>query len=234
MPLTIVAMTGLAYWGRFNPYVKTPVDCSVTRLYADIPRFVNEEGMTLPVNEVSFQAENARSWLIRFWELPGYWVGIAFPFGLVLWILFYFDHNVSVSTFQPPSRLYIGTQLTNLQSLIAQGSEFPLKKPPGFHWDFFLLGFIVFGSGLLGLPASNGNSASFDAGCCPRLMHQVSFPKPLYTLPPWSSLDGRTKKTTLVRTKEATPNLTLEKKANTISKCETSKVQPELILEGRR
>lgn len=23
---------------------------------------------------------------------------------------------------------------------MAQGSEFPLKKPPGFHYDFFLLG----------------------------------------------------------------------------------------------
>jgi hypothetical protein len=52
--------------------------------------------MTLPTNSVSFQAENARSWLVRFWELPGKWVGIAFPFGFVLWILFYFDHNVSV------------------------------------------------------------------------------------------------------------------------------------------
>jgi TRAP-type C4-dicarboxylate transport system permease small subunit len=59
-------------------------------------RFVNEENMTLPTNSVSFQAENARSWLVRFWELPGKWVGIAFPFGFVLWILFYFDHNVSV------------------------------------------------------------------------------------------------------------------------------------------
>lgn len=43
-----------------------------------------------------------------------------------------------------------------LQSLIAQGSEFPLRKPPGFHWDFFLLGFVIFASGILGLPASNG------------------------------------------------------------------------------
>lgn len=59
-------------------------------------RYVNEADMTLPTNSVSFQAENARSWLVRFWELPGKWVGIAFPFGFVLWILFYFDHNVSV------------------------------------------------------------------------------------------------------------------------------------------
>lgn len=39
---------------------------------------------------------------------------------------------------------------------MAQGSQFPLRKPPGFHWDFFLLGITTFISGLLGLPAPNG------------------------------------------------------------------------------
>lgn len=42
------------------------------------------------------------------------------------------------------------------QSLIAQGSEFPLRKPPGFHWDFFLLGITTFIAALLGIPAPNG------------------------------------------------------------------------------
>ena len=59
--------------------------------------FVNEADVTLPTNDTSFQPETGRDWIIRFWELPGKWVGIAFPFGFVLWILFYFDHNVSVS-----------------------------------------------------------------------------------------------------------------------------------------
>ncbi|KAH9969181.1 hypothetical protein BC827DRAFT_320055 [Russula dissimulans] len=35
------------------------------------------------------------------------------------------------------------------QSLIAQGSHFPLRKPAGFHYDFALLG-------LLGIPTPNG------------------------------------------------------------------------------
>lgn len=39
---------------------------------------------------------------------------------------------------------------------MAQGSEFPLRKPPGFHYDFFLLGITTFLAGLLGLPAPNG------------------------------------------------------------------------------
>ena len=47
-------------------------------------------------------------------------------------------------------------KLTLGQSLMAQGSEFPLHKPPGFHYDFFLLGITTFIAGLLGVPAPNG------------------------------------------------------------------------------
>ena len=39
---------------------------------------------------------------------------------------------------------------------MAQGTEFPLRKPPGFHYDFFLLGITTFIAGLLGIPAPNG------------------------------------------------------------------------------
>jgi len=39
---------------------------------------------------------------------------------------------------------------------MAQGSEFPLRKPPGFHFDFFLLGVTTFIAGLIGIPAPNG------------------------------------------------------------------------------
>ncbi|KAE9407396.1 hypothetical protein BT96DRAFT_809571 [Gymnopus androsaceus JB14] len=113
MPISLVAISGMAYWGRFNS--------------------TNPE--TLPISG-AFQPANGRAWLVPFWELEGKWVGIALPFGIVLWILFFFDHNVS--------------------SLMAQGSEFPLRKPPGFHYDFFLLGITTFLAGLLGIPAPNG------------------------------------------------------------------------------
>ena len=43
-----------------------------------------------------------------------------------------------------------------VSSLIAQGSEFPLRKPPGFHWDIFLLGLTTGVAGLLGIPFPNG------------------------------------------------------------------------------
>ncbi|KAG1797864.1 HCO3 transporter family-domain-containing protein [Suillus plorans] len=113
MPISLIAASSMAYWGRFN---------------ASNPS-------TLPVGG-AFQAANGRAWLVKFWELDGKWVGIALPFGIILWILFFFDHNVS--------------------SLIAQGSQFPLRKPPGFHYDFFLLGITTFIAGLIGVPAPNG------------------------------------------------------------------------------
>ncbi|KAF8755067.1 HCO3- transporter family [Rhizoctonia solani] len=113
MPISVVACSGLAYWGRFN--LANP--------------------LTLPTSG-AFSPAGGRPWLVKFWELDGKWVGIALPFGFALFILFYFDHNVS--------------------SLIAQGSEFPLRKPPGFHWDFFWLGITTFIAGLLGVPAPNG------------------------------------------------------------------------------
>lgn len=75
MPISLVASSGMAYWGRFNA----------------------ANPLTLPIGR-AFHAANDRSWLVNFWELEGKWVGIAFPFGLILWLLFFFDHNVSVSS----------------------------------------------------------------------------------------------------------------------------------------
>ena len=44
----------------------------------------------------------------------------------------------------------------SVSSLIAQGTEFPLRKPAGFHWDIFLLGLTTGVAGLLGIPFPNG------------------------------------------------------------------------------
>ena len=76
MPLALVAASALAYWGRFDA----------------------AHPATLPVRG-AFEAAGGRAWLVRFWELDGKWVGVALPFGLVLWVLFFFDHNVSVRPF---------------------------------------------------------------------------------------------------------------------------------------
>ena len=64
----------MSYWGRFN----------------------KSGAATLPVGG-AFEAAGGREWLVKFWELEGKWVEVAFPFGVALWVLFFFDHNVSVS-----------------------------------------------------------------------------------------------------------------------------------------
>ena len=44
----------------------------------------------------------------------------------------------------------------NQSSVAAQAKQFPLKKPGGFHWDFFLLGCTSFIAGIIGIPLPNG------------------------------------------------------------------------------
>ena len=73
MPASLVATSAMAYWGKFNA----------------------ANPLTLPAGH-SFQLAGGRELLVKFWQLEGRWVGVALPFGLVLWILFFFDHNVSV------------------------------------------------------------------------------------------------------------------------------------------
>ncbi|KAJ6004919.1 hypothetical protein N7540_012718 [Penicillium herquei] len=90
---------------------------------------------TLPTSKAFFPTLD-RSWLVHFWNIDVGDIFLAIPFAILLTILFYFDHNVS--------------------SLIAQGTEFPLRKPAGFHWDLWLLGLTTFVAGLLGIPFPNG------------------------------------------------------------------------------
>ncbi|KAF2006222.1 hypothetical protein P154DRAFT_603655 [Amniculicola lignicola CBS 123094] len=91
--------------------------------------------LTLPISK-AFYPTTDRGWFIHFWDISVGDVFLAIPFAILLTILFYFDHNVS--------------------SLIAQGTEFPLRKPAGFHWDIFLLGLTTGVAGLLGIPFPNG------------------------------------------------------------------------------
>lgn len=73
MPVSLIVASGIAYWSFFYT--------------ANLA--------TLPVSG-AFQAANGRKWLVKFWQLDAKWVGIALPLGFVLWVLFFFDHNVSV------------------------------------------------------------------------------------------------------------------------------------------
>ncbi|WFD30183.1 hypothetical protein MSPP1_001200 [Malassezia sp. CBS 17886] len=89
----------------------------------------------LPITR-SFFPTLDRKWLVDFWNLEVRYIFVAAPLGFLFTLLFYFDHNVS--------------------SVMAQARRFPIRKPAGFHWDFFVLGITTFVSGILGLPAPNG------------------------------------------------------------------------------
>ncbi|KAF7836884.1 putative boron transporter 2 isoform X1 [Senna tora] len=64
-----------------------------------------------------------------------YIIGAWVPATMIA-VLYYFDHSVA--------------------SQLAQQKEFNLRKPPSFHYDLLLLGFMVLLCGLLGIPPSNG------------------------------------------------------------------------------
>ncbi|KXT04267.1 hypothetical protein AC578_7892 [Pseudocercospora eumusae] len=104
--------------------------------FSHIPGRIKNAGLPRIPHTRAFYPTLDRPWLIEFWNLPVKWVFVALPIGILLTLLFYYDHNVS--------------------SLTAQAKQFPLKKPAGFHWDFFLLGCTSFAAGIIGIPLPNG------------------------------------------------------------------------------
>lgn len=134
-PLTVIFFTGFVRIGRMKE--------------------VSLE--SLPTSAAFFPTQD-RGWLVHFWDIRVADVFLAIPFALLLTILFWFDHNGRV-TYQDFSDIAWASLLTRshtVSSLIAQGTEFPLRKPPGFHWDIFLLGLTTGVAGILGIPFPNG------------------------------------------------------------------------------
>lgn len=121
VPLSVIFLTGFIHFGGY---------LSGTEL-AKLP-------VTHTYEPTKTGEARAHGWFIHFWP-PKISVGdifLAIPFAILLFLLFYFDHNVS--------------------SLMCQLKEFPLKKPSSFHWDFTLLGITTLVSGLIGIPPPNG------------------------------------------------------------------------------
>lgn len=61
--------------------------------------------------------------------------GALFP-ALMLYLLFFIDHNIS--------------------SILTQSPKYNLTKPPAYHWDFFVLGLTIIPCGIMGLPPGSG------------------------------------------------------------------------------
>ncbi|KAF2092321.1 hypothetical protein K490DRAFT_70922 [Saccharata proteae CBS 121410] len=123
------------YIRKFIEDYGTPLTVIFFTGFVHIGKMASVHLQKLPVSD-AFSPTTSRSWFIHFWDISVGDVFIAIPFAILLTILFYFDHNVS--------------------SLIAQGTEFPLRKPAGFHFDIFLLGLTTGVAGLLGIPFPNG------------------------------------------------------------------------------
>lgn len=113
----------------------TPLTVIFFTGFVHIGKMAGTELLKLPISKAFFPTSD-RGWFIHFWKIDVGDIFLAIPFAILLTILFWFDHNVS--------------------SLIAQGTEFPLRKPAGFHWDLFLLGLTTGVAGLLGIPFPNG------------------------------------------------------------------------------
>jgi hypothetical protein len=90
----------------------------------------------LPVPQTFRPSNNRSSWLVDPLALPFEAIFIAIIPGIILTVLFFFDHNVS--------------------SLLTQEKRFNLAKPPAYNLDFFVIGVCIFLTGLLGLPPTNG------------------------------------------------------------------------------
>jgi boron transporter len=97
--------------------------------FTRFPHFGGELSITQLLNlptSPAFETTTGRGWLVNFWTLGVGNIFLAIPFAVLLTVLFYMDHNISVRPF--PNGL--------TQSLICQGSEFPLKKPASFRTFF--------------------------------------------------------------------------------------------------
>ncbi|KAI0157647.1 HCO3 transporter family-domain-containing protein [Xylariaceae sp. FL1272] len=113
----------------------TPLTVIFFTGFVHLGRMKSVELDRLPTSRPFFPTAD-RPWLVDPGDINVREVFVALPFAILLTVLFWFDHNVS--------------------SLIAQGTEFPLRKPAGFHWDLFLLGLTTGVAGILGLPFPNG------------------------------------------------------------------------------
>jgi len=101
------------------------------------------EKSTLPVS-TSFRPTDPdrTAFFVQFWKLPVGWIFAALVPGVIITVLFFFDHEVS--------------------SIICTIDRYGTKKPGGFAWDIVLLGMTTSLCGILGIPPANDRAKD----CC--------------------------------------------------------------------
>ncbi|KAJ5689499.1 hypothetical protein N7462_003891 [Penicillium macrosclerotiorum] len=102
-----------------------------------VGELANLDKMTLNVS-TSFRptSPDRDIFFVKFWELPIQWIFGAIIPGLIITMLFFFDHEVS--------------------SIICTIDRYGTRKPGGFAWDIVLLGTTTALCGILGIPPANG------------------------------------------------------------------------------
>lgn len=92
---------------------------------------------TLQISTIFRPSDPKRSrFFVEFWKIEVYWIFAALVPGLIITILFFFDHEIS--------------------SIICTIDRYGTKKPGGFAWDIVLLGMTTAICGVLGIPPANG------------------------------------------------------------------------------
>lgn len=93
--------------------------------------------MTLPVSTTFKPSSPDRErFFVEFWKLPIGWIFGAIVPGIIITMLFFFDHEVS--------------------SIICTIDRYGTRKLGGFAWDIILLGTTTAMCGILGIPPANG------------------------------------------------------------------------------
>ena len=109
-------------------------------IFIGIPRIgelASLDRSTLHVSKSFRPSDPERSvFFVQFWQLPVAWIFAAIIPGLIITVLFFFDHEVS--------------------SIICTIDRYGTRKPGGFAWDIVLLGTTTALCGILGIPPANG------------------------------------------------------------------------------
>ena len=140
--LSLVLSAAKKEWKIFNAFARELISdygpTAALLIWAGIS-YAGRAGETeLPRLSVpeTFSTTVERSWFVDIGDIEAWAVFLAIIPGFIITVLFVFDHNVS--------------------SLMAQGEELKLKKGSAYHLDFFVLGFCILFTGLLGIPPCNG------------------------------------------------------------------------------
>lgn len=87
----------------------------------------------------NFSTTSGRPWFVNLFDtskIPVWGIVLSLVPACIITVLFIFDHNVS--------------------SIMAQSKEFRLKKGSAYHLDFWVLGWCILVTGVLGVPPCNG------------------------------------------------------------------------------